>query len=285
MSVSERKLGSGLRDEVLSLDHLPPLTAAATRLIEVASDPDLEIKELASIIEQDPPLTARILGLANSAFFGQQNPILTVEQAIVRVLGLNMVRSLSLSMALAGSFNTRQCQSFDIGDYWLHALVTSAVAAAVGRHVRDPEHRPVDSLYLGGLLHNIGTLVLVHVRPIEMSRVFGETPDESGGDPVELERALLGIDHWQAGAWLAFRWHLPEVAVHTLAHIADATYAGPHNAVVEIVRAASAWAHDHITDGDTPLSIAGLAEDLTRIVEVEVAERLDDLRKVAASFV
>jgi HD-like signal output (HDOD) protein len=284
MSVLERKLGSGLRDEVLGLDHLPPLTAATTRLIEVASDPDLEIKELAEIIDQDPPLTARILGLANSAFFGQKNPVLTVEQAIVRVLGLNMVRSLSLSMALAGSFNTKQCQNFDIGDYWLHALVTSAVAAAVGRKVRDPENRPIDSLYLGGLLHNIGTLVLVHVRPIEMSRVFTELENEATGDPIELERALLGIDHWQAGEWLAFRWHLPDVAIHTLAHIADETYAGPHSAVVDIVRAASRWAHDQINDVDTSLQIDGLPEHVTSTVEVEITDRLEELRKVAASF-
>ena len=284
MSVLERKLGSGLRDEVLGLDHLPPLTAAATRLIEVASDPDLEIKELAQIIDQDPPLTARILGLANSAFFGQRNAVLTVEQAIVRVLGLNMVRSLSLSMALAGSFNTKQCQNFDIGDYWLHALVTSAVAAAVGRHVRDPENRPIDSLYLGGLLHNIGTLVLVHVRPIEMSRVFTELEEEATGDPIELERALLGVDHWQAGEWLAFRWHLPDVAIHTLGHIADETYAGPHGAVVDIVRAASQWAHDQIHAVDTRLHIDGLPEHVASTVEVEIADRLEELRKVAASF-
>ena len=174
MNGLERKLGSGLLDEVLGLDHLPPLTAAATRLIDVASDPELEIKELAKIIEQDPPLTARILGLANSAFFGQKTPILSVEHAIVRVLGLDMVRSLSLSMALAGSFDTSQCKNFEIGDYWLHALVTSTLAAAVGRKVSDRENRPIDSLYLGGLLHSIGILVLVHVRPVEMSRVFEE---------------------------------------------------------------------------------------------------------------
>lgn len=284
MNGLERKQGLGLRDEVLGLDHLPPLTAAATRLIEVASDPELEIRDLAEIIEQDPPLTARILGLANSAFFGQKNPILTVEHAIVRVLGLNMVRSLSLSMALAGSFNTRQCQNFDIGDYWLHTLVTSAVAAAVGRQVRDPENRPIDSLYLGGLLHNIGTLVLVHVRPIEMSRVFGEMEDDEQSDVVELERALLGIDHWQAGEWLAFRWHLPEVAVDTLAHIADESYSGRHCAVVDIVRAAGQWAHDHINNVDTSLQIDGLPEDMARLVEVEVADRLEDLRKIATSF-
>lgn len=284
MNGLEKKQGSGLRDEVLSLDHLPPLTAAATRLIEVASDPELEIKDLAEIIEQDPPLTARILGLANSAFFGQKKPILTVENAIVRVLGLNMVRSLSLSMSLAGSFNTKQCQNFDIGAYWLHALVTSAVAAAVGRQVRDPENRPIDSLYLGGLLHNIGTLVLVHVRPVEMSRVFDEMNDEQHNNAVELERALLGTDHWQAGEWLAFRWHLPEVALHTLAHIVDASYSGPHGAVVDIVRAASQWSHDHINDLDSTLKIDGLPEDIARVVEVQVADRLEELRKVAATF-
>ena len=93
----------------MDLEHLPPLTPVATRLLAVTSDPDLAINELAAIIEQDPPLTARILGLANSAFFGQVNPIFKVEHAIIRVLGLNMVRSLALSIALTGG--TVACQS------------------------------------------------------------------------------------------------------------------------------------------------------------------------------
>jgi HD-like signal output (HDOD) protein len=284
MNGLERKQGSGLHDEVLGLDHLPPLTAAATRLIEVASDPELEIKELAEIIEQDPPLTARILGLANSAFFGQKNPILTVEHAIIRVLGLNMVRSLSLSMALAGSFDTSQCDNFKIGDYWLHALVTSTLAAAVGRQARDPENRPIDSLYLGGLLHSIGILVLVHVRPIDMSRVFEEVLNDDQADIVDLQRTLLGIDQWQAGEWLGFRWHLPEVAVRTLAHITDDTYTGRHSDVVAIVRAASRWAHDQINNVPTPLVVDGLSPETASAVETEVRDRLEDLRKVAAAF-
>lgn len=274
-----------LRHEVLSLEHLPPLTPVATRLLAVASDPDLAINELAELIEQDPPLTARILGLANSAFFGQINPIFKVEHAIIRVLGLNMVRSLALSIALSGSFDTRRCRSFDAGDYWLNALATSALAAAIGRRLpANPWPPLVDALHLAGLLHNIGTLVLVHVRPIQMAEVFEQEAVEQSPADFAPERALLGVDRWQAGQWLALRWHLPEVVLHTLGALGEARYQGPHAEVTGIVKSASRWVDARLRGAEATLSIPGISDHLAAAAEHEVAERLEDLRAMAAMF-
>ena len=272
------------RDEILSLDHLPPLAFATVRLIELASDPDLEIAELASVIELDPPLTARVLSLANSAYFGQRTPIVSVRRAIVQVLGLDKVRSLCLVMALAGSFNTRRCRDFNIDDYWLHALLTATVAAAIARRVGNAQELPIDSLYLCGLLHNIGVLVLVHVRPVEMSRVHAAVEKDRTLDRLGVEQDLLGIDHRQAGEWLAFNWHLPEVVVRTLGNIADPGYQGEHAAVVDIVRAASRWADDCLSARESTLSVAGVAEETSHAVQEEVLGRLQRLRALAGAF-
>ena len=272
-----------LRHEVMNLEHLPPLTPVAARLLAVASDPDLAINELAVIIEQDPPLTARILGLANSAFFGQVNPIFKVEHAIIRVLGLNMVRSLALSIALSGSFDTRQCRSFDPSDHWLNALATSALAAAIGRRlVGNPWPPLVDALHLAGLVHNIGTLVLVHVRPIQMAEVFDQEAVEKAPEDLAPERALLGVDRWQAGQWLALRWHLPEVVLHTLGALGEADYQGPHTEVTGIVKSASRWVHARLRGAEMALSIPGISDELAASAEHEVTEQLEDLRAMAA---
>ena len=131
-----------LREDVLCLEQIPPLSATAARLLEIATDPDLEVAQLAEVIEQDPPLTARILGLANSAFFGQANPVLTVEEAIIRVLGLNMVRSLALSLALAGSFNTAACPAFRLDRYWLQALASAALGRELCAVIDDERAMP-----------------------------------------------------------------------------------------------------------------------------------------------
>ncbi|MCU7810600.1 MAG: HDOD domain-containing protein, partial [Candidatus Thiodiazotropha sp. (ex Notomyrtea botanica)] len=80
--------------KVLKLKHLPPLSSTATRLLELLADEDLSLELLSNVISQDPGISARILGVANSAYFGQTSPIHSVEEAVIRVLGLNMVRSL-----------------------------------------------------------------------------------------------------------------------------------------------------------------------------------------------
>ena len=274
-----------LRSEILNLEHLPPLTPIASRLLAVASDPDLEINELAAIIEQDPSLTARILGLANSAFFGRVNPILRVEHAIIRVLGLNLVRSLAMSIALSGSFDTRRCRSFDPADYWLNSLATSALAAAIGRRLpANPWPPLVDGLHLAGLLHNIGTLVLVHIRPIQMDEIFQQELAEQATADRAPERALLGVDRWQAGQWLALRWHLPEVVLHTLGALGEPGYEGPHAEVAAVVTSASRWVHARLRGMEATLSIPGVSDHLAAAAEHEIAERLEDLRTMAAMF-
>ena len=103
-------------------------------------------------------------------------------------------------------------------------------------------------------------------------------------DIVAVQQTLLGIDQWQAGEWLAFRWHLPEVAVRTLAHVTDEAYTGRHSDVVAIVRAASRWARGQIDNEPTPLVVEGLSPEAASVVEAEVGDRLEDLRKVAAAF-
>lgn len=273
-----------VRDSVLSLDHLPPLSVTATRLLGVASDPDLEIAALAQIIEQDPALTARILGLANSAFFGQVRPVMNVEQAIIRVLGLNMVRSLALSLALAGSFDSRACRAFDPAAYWLTGLVTANLAAAVGRRLRGDAQRLPDTLYLCGLLHNLGALILTHLRPREMAQVFEASDAAAAGEATELERSLLGVDRWEAGGWLAYRWHLPEVVVHTLGNLGNPDYDGPHGSVIAVVHAARQWALGMSGGAPSTLQIPEVPAEVSAAATEDLLFRLDDLKAMAADL-
>lgn len=269
------------RHELLNVAHLPPLSTTATELIHAVADPDVDLRTVAGIIERDPPLAARLLGLANSAFFAQATAIVSIEQAIVRVLGLNMVKSLSLSMALAGSFSTRECTNFSLRDYWLRALGVAALAAGVGRRLRDEGRRPVDVLYLAGLLHSLGSLVLVHLRPKEMDQAYAQTDAGDRDGSVSMERELIGIDRWQAGEWLAFRWHLPEPIIHTLGQLANPAYDATHLAVIEVVRAARDWVLARTGDEPIVFRVAGIEEDLTSSVADELSERWDELVSLA----
>ncbi|MGD9163458.1 MAG: HDOD domain-containing protein, partial [Chromatiales bacterium] len=205
------------KQQILMLKQLPPFSATAARLLEILSNDNLSLAALAKIIGHDPTVSARILGVANSAYFGQTTPVLTVEDAIVRVLGFNMVKSLAFSIALSGAFNTARCRGFDLEAYWFRSLATAQLSREVYRQVADAAQSDLDGVYLAGLLFDIGTLVLVHLFPDAYARVLQQLRESPSQDSLQLEQTLVGINSRQAGAWLTDRWHLPRVVVQVLA--------------------------------------------------------------------
>ena len=224
-----------LQDELLALEQIPPLSTTATELLRAVADPDLDAHRLTLILEQDPALTGRIVGLANSAFFGQNRSVLSLEDAIIRVLGFNMVRSLALSMALAGSFDTSRCPIYDLRHYWLMALGSAALARDLAQAVGQPGMVHPDAAYLCGLLHNLGELALVQLRPDLMCEAVHAHRADPDSDLILLERDYLGIDSWQAGEALAFHWHLPKAVQQVMDHFAGREAQGPHRALIQVV--------------------------------------------------
>jgi HD-like signal output (HDOD) protein len=273
--------------KILQARDLPPLSFTATRLLELSADPDVEVDDLAAVIEQDPALTARILGVANSAYFGQVNPVLSVETAIIRVLGFNMVKSLALSIAMAGIFDTSKCPSFDLETYWCEALGTAQLARALGSNLTEEERPNLDGVYLSGLLHTLGVLLLAHLYPQEYSRVLQQVQLGGLTNVLETERFEIGIDHVQAGRWLARRWHLPEVVSVVMGAVEEGGSGGEFEIDSRLVRAASHWMKAYLSDEQAPLleqpliHLPGLSEERTQGVERHFREQCDDLRVMA----
>ncbi|HKJ87039.1 MAG TPA: HDOD domain-containing protein, partial [Gammaproteobacteria bacterium] len=114
------------RQKILETQELPPLPHVATELLSLlhASD-DKELERLRFLVEQDPGLTARVMGWANSAYFGTRGNVRTLNRAIFGILGLRTVTSLILSIVLNRAFDTRACPAFELEDYWFRALLTA----------------------------------------------------------------------------------------------------------------------------------------------------------------
>ena len=220
-----------VRTRVRSLTDLPPIPAVAQRLLTLLTDENVELDEIARTIEMDPGLSARIIGLAGSAFFGSPLPIYSVREAILRVLGLNMVKSLAISVAISGGFKVDQCKEFDIQRYWGGAMLTADLAQRLAGAVTaraDGESDPPDLhiAYLSGLLHNLGLLVLTHLYPAEMAKAFAAAKGGQAGSLLAAERELLGVDHHETGSWLAQRWHLPNEVITVMTHHQEPQYRG-----------------------------------------------------------
>jgi HD-like signal output (HDOD) protein len=253
-------LAKQAKQQVLKLQHLPPLSATATRLLDLMSEDSLALHELATVITQDPGLAARILGLANSAFFGQQNPVVRVEDAIIRVLGLNIVKSLAFSIAVSGTYDISKCRHFDLKRYWRDALSLASLSRRFGSVVISEESVDPDMVYLAGLLMEIGVLVLAHLFPERYNKVLQVSQQQMDGDILTLESEIIGINHQQAGAWLAHRWHLPSMIVMVIAQAGGKAESGEPKEVL-LVGAVSRWLKQGICDEESTQQCRAILEE------------------------
>jgi HD-like signal output (HDOD) protein len=230
-------------NRIRALPDLPPLPAVAQQILGQVTSEQVDIPRLSKTIEQDPALFGRIIGVANSAYFGCPDRIYTVSQAIVRVLGLNMVKSLALGIVLNEPFKQSSCHGFDLKQHWFQSMFTAMLCRWMARYVTKTDRDFSDQVYLAGLLSKLGELVLTHLFPSEMSDVYARQQIENDIDVLDLQAEIIGISSLEASAILAKKWHLP-VSLQTLyRHFHASDYQGPHWQLVHLVRLCSHLAH------------------------------------------
>jgi len=153
------------------LDELPQLPAAVHQLLEALCDDDIDRKRLADIIDRCPSLAAKLVGLANSAYFRRSSAVTGLSDAIF-VIGFRTVRSLATATALQAPFENHRCPAFHSGRFWLHAVLTAHVARELAKNAAPDLSLNPEEAYLAGLLHGLGLLALVHLFPDEMNEIL-----------------------------------------------------------------------------------------------------------------
>ncbi|MCW8882135.1 MAG: HDOD domain-containing protein [Sedimenticola sp.] len=277
----------GIKYAVLDVKHLPPLSMTASKLMEAITDDEIDLKELAGIIEQDPGLAARIIGLANSAYFSQPTPVYSVEEAIIRVLGLNMVKSLALGITVAGAFDLDRCPRFDLAGYWFEALASGQLARSLVMAMPVKARPDMNALYLGGLFHNLGVLLLVHIVGEAYSAVLQEAKKPETNLRA-IERDRLGVDHRVASLWLAEKWHLPPLIITMMGQLGDPNYQGDVQPEMMLLNAAVTWVRDvrqgqvnALADSPWLQSLPDIDKERLSRIEEAILCQIDDLELVA----
>lgn len=203
-----------LADVVERIRGLPVMPAVALELLHTLTETNAEsadLAELARRIAQDQAITARVLRVANSPFYGLQSRIASIHDAIV-VLGFSAVRSLVLAAAVVASLPGGPCCGFNQERFWRHVLGTAAAAQALGKRLG----RPSEALFIAGLLHDIGRLALVVLYPASYATALA-TAHEQDSELRAVEQDMFGFDHAAVGAALARHWHFPDDIVDALA--------------------------------------------------------------------
>ena len=224
------------RSRVRGLPDLPPFPAVGQQILRQVTSEQVDIPRLAKTIERDPAVFGRIIGVANSAYYGCQDTIYTISHAIVRVLGLNVVKSLALGIVLNEPFRHTVCQGFDMKRHWFQSLYTAMLAQMLARHIDTNESDFNDQAYIAGMLNNLGELVLAYLFPSEMSDVMLRIQREPDIDMMSLQADTVGLTSYEAVSILAKKWHLP-VSLQTVFKYRDSPeYEGRYSQLVHLTR-------------------------------------------------
>jgi len=187
--------------------RLPPVPTVIQEASSMMNDGRSGAADLARVVGRDEAITAQILRIANSAFYGMSGRIRTLSQAIT-MLGFEQLRILLLGTYLFESRTIRDdrfaaCRRA----VWRHSMTCAGWAREIAATTH---HEPVEEAFIAGLLHDIGKVVLAAIAPAETHDALRLSLTE-GLDSVEAERRILGIDHTETGGILAEHWKLPNI--------------------------------------------------------------------------
>ncbi|MBW1959067.1 MAG: HDOD domain-containing protein [Deltaproteobacteria bacterium] len=204
----------GLKRLVSRIESLPSLPSLYTQVVELIQSPNSSIKKIGEVISKDLAMTAKILQLVNSAFFGIPRQISNPAQA-VGLLGLDTVKALVLTIGIFSKFEQKQLAHFGIETLWNHSIKTGAIAKKVADKESADKHLS-DNAFMAGLLHDVGKLVLVANVPDKYEEVI-ETIKDQNITLNQAEQLVFGATHADVGAYLTGLWGLPDAIVEAVA--------------------------------------------------------------------
>lgn len=187
------------------VEQLPALPGVMARLNEMITDPDASVDEIVRVISMDQSLTARILKIVNSAYYGLERQVSTIRHALI-VLGFNEIQQIVVGATVIDLFACqRDDGAFDVWRFWEHSLGCAFLAKRIAKIFH---YRVTGEIFVAGLLHDIGKIVLTQYFPDKFSQVLSQIVDH-GVSPSEAETATLGTTHGGLGHLLADHWNLP----------------------------------------------------------------------------
>ncbi|MFQ5468709.1 MAG: HDOD domain-containing protein [Gammaproteobacteria bacterium] len=282
-----------IKPRIAGLKKLPPMPEMAQKIIMLGANPDSQVKDLVEIVEMDPSLAAQVMRYASSPFFSYQGKVDSVQTAITRVLGFNMVMQLALGVTAAKPFKIPRGITLGLDNYWRHAIYSAALTQALSSVLPSEIRPPAGLAYLAGLLHNFGHLMLGHLFTREfliLNKHIDSHPEKS---IIECEMEIIGTGHGQIGEWLMRAWRLPEEIIVAVKEHHNPDYQGQHEVYPKLVMLADHLLKAHgigdAPDGEPPQAILDsleLGEYQANIITNKVMEAgkgLDGMARTLAA--
>ncbi|HLF96391.1 MAG TPA: HDOD domain-containing protein [Methylococcaceae bacterium] len=257
----------------------PPETLA--RLLSILDNPHANLGDAHRLIEYDPGLSTRVLKLVNSALYGLPGKVSTISRA-VSLIGARDIRNLAVATLVMDRFSTLPDGLISMRQFWSVSVRTALWARELAKRLPD-NHHPVenDTLFLCGLLREIGCLVMYHEIP-ELARAAVMRARAEKRPDHEVEREMLGFDHYAVGAALSKHWRLPEIIAEVQTYLNTPEQAPRWKGETLLIRLAGLVGQ--ITESLAAREIPSSAEPLMQALALTDQHLLEAEHEVEANF-
>jgi putative nucleotidyltransferase with HDIG domain len=220
-------------------EELPSLPEIYLRITELLESDVASAHDIGAAVQTDLSLTARILKLINSAYYGLPHQVTSVPQAVT-LLGRQQLQQILMTSVLSGVFNGIDIDRFPLRDFWRHSTKTGIIA----RHLAMQNASILDheAFFTAGLLHDIGWLVIAKLEPAAYAEV-NEAATAEGRDPVLVEDEQLGMTHVDVGVMLMKKWNMPSLITQCIKKHHGIVHDGPLGIETAIVYLANRLSH------------------------------------------
>lgn len=209
---------------IKKINKLPSLPTLYYELAKAVENPNASILSIGNIVRKDLSLASRLLKLANSAYYSFPSEVETIEEAL-QLIGLREMRDMALATCVIDAFKNLPPNLVNTRDFWRHSIACGVASSILAERRHDPTP---ERFFVGGLLHDIGRLIMYLAVPAESEQILSQCIAEKL-PPCNVELRVLGLDHTQLGAELLSGWKIPGALVDMVAHHHQP---GPFNASV-----------------------------------------------------
>lgn len=210
-----------LKEAIRNLDSLPAMPVIAQKILALDLESDEGERAMLKLIEKDPQIAAKIIGLANTPLFGASKRVSSVSDAAM-LLGITRVKSVTMGIAVMSSMAKKPSGKLDIQGLWLHSLAIALALRTISRAMPRNTRPLDDEIFLAGLLHDIGYMVLNHLDQKRSDELHTRFTTEKDRTSSSIEAEVLDMNHCELGGELARFWDLPEAIIAVLRYHHDA---------------------------------------------------------------
>ncbi|MBZ0266316.1 HDOD domain-containing protein [bacterium] len=243
-------IAAKLRSQLKHIEKLAPLPTIAQTVFRLISDQNSSAHDLAAVIDKDQSLTARILKIVNSAYYGFSRQIGNINHGIV-ILGFTEVKNITMAACILDAFKEEVSEEFNRYNFWVHSIGVAYAARELSERIPGINR---DDAFVAGLLHDIGKVILDQ----HFNRYFRMLLKEAKGYNAPLfksEDALYGINHAEIGEIVSHSWNLPQSLERAVGLHHTPGAATPNEHIIHLVHVANVLCHrNHIGSSGTALA-------------------------------